>query len=112
MTNVFIESSDFDLGDGEQYAFIKRIIPDVRFLENSEGGQVNFVLKTRNFPGDSLTTSSTNAVSSSTQQSFVRARGRQGVIRIESDDDNVSANTSTGWRLGSTRLDLQPDGRR
>jgi hypothetical protein len=112
MTNVFVESSDFDIGDGEQFAFINRMIPDIRFLSNSGGGQVNIVLKTRNFPGDTLTTNSTSAISSSTQQSHVRARARQAVVRIESDDDNVSANTATGWRLGATRLDVRTDGRR
>ena len=112
MTNVFVESSDFDIGDGEQFAFINRMIPDIRFLSNSDGGQVNIVLKTRNFPGDTLTTNSTSAISSSTQQSHVRARARQAVVRIESDDDNVSANTATGWRLGATRLDVRTDGRR
>lgn len=112
MTNVYIESSDFDIGDGDQYAFIRRIIPDVRFLNNSDGGQVNIVLKTRNFPGESLSTSSTNAISSSTTQSHVRARGRQAVIRLESDDDDTNANDDTGWRLGLLRMDIQSDGRR
>lgn len=112
MTDVYIESSDFDIGDGDQYAFIRRIIPDVRFLNNSSGGQVNIVLKTRNFPGESLSTSSTNAISSSTTQSHVRARGRQAVIRLESDDDDTDANDDTGWRLGLLRMDIQSDGRR
>ena len=112
MTNVFIESSDFDIGDGEQYAFINKVIPDVRFLNNSEAGQVNMVLKTRNFPGDSLTTDSTSAMSSTTQQAHVRARGRQAVLRIESDDDDTSANDDTGWRVGATRLEVRSDGRR
>lgn len=112
MTNVYIESSDFDIGDGEQFAFINRMIPDVRFLSNSSGGQVNFVLKTRNFPGDTLTTNSTSVITSTTQQSHVRARARQAVVRLESDDDNVPGNTATGWRLGATRLDIRPDGRR
>ena len=112
MTNVFIESSDFDIGDGEQFAFINRIIPDIRFLSNSSEGQVNIVLKTRNFPGDSLSTNSTTAISSTTQQSHVRARARQAVLRVESDDDNTAANTSTGWRLGATRMDVRSDGRR
>ena len=112
MTNVFIESSDFDIGDGEQFAFINRIIPDIRFLSNSSEGQVNIVLKTRNFPGDSLSTNSTSAISSTTQQSHVRARARQAVLRVESDDDNTTANTSTGWRLGATRMDVRSDGRR
>jgi|TARA_R110000824_G_scaffold84334_2_gene210434 hypothetical protein len=112
MTNVFVESSDFDIGDGEQFAFINKMIPDIRFLSNSTGGQVNLVLKTRNFPGDTLTTNSTSAITSSTQQSHVRARARQAVVRVESDDDNTTANTETGWRLGATRLDVRADGRR
>jgi len=112
MTNVFVESSDFDIGDGEQFAFINRMIPDIRFLSNSDSGQVNLVLKTRNFPGDTLTTNSTSAINSSTQQSHVRARARQAVVRVESDDDNTPANSSTGWRLGATRLDVRTDGRR
>ena len=112
MTNVYIESSDFDIGDGEQFSFINRMIPDIRFLSNSSGGQVNVLLKTRNFPGDSLSTNSTSVITSSTEQSFVRARARQAVVRIESDDDNVPGNTGTGWRIGATRLDVRPDGRR
>jgi hypothetical protein len=112
MTNVFIESSDFDIGDGEQFAFISRIIPDLRFISNSEAGAVNMLLKTRNAPGDTLVTSSTSVITSTTSQSFVRARARQAAVRIESDDDNISANTTTGWRLGATRLDVRPDGRR
>jgi hypothetical protein len=112
MTDVYIESSDFDIGDGDQFAFITKMIPDVRFLENSADGSINLVLKTRNFPGDSLTTSNTSAISSSTQQTHIRARARQAVLRVESDDDNVSGNTSTGWRLGATRMEVRPDGRR
>jgi len=112
MTDVFIESSDFDIGDGDTFSFIRRIIPDVRFLNNSTDGQVNIVLKTRNFPGESLNTSSTNAVGSSTTQSHVRARGRQAVVRLESDDDDTDANNDVGWRLGLLRMDIQNDGRR
>ena len=112
MTDVYIESSDFDIGDGEQFAFITKMIPDVKFLNNSSNGSINLVLKTRNFPGDSLNTSSTSAITSSTQQTHIRARARQAVLRVESDDDNVSGNTSTGWRLGATRMEVRPDGRR
>ena len=113
MTNVFIESSDFDIGEGEQFAFLSKIIPDVKFLNNGESGLVNLVLKTRNFPGDSLTTNSTNAIASTTQQAHIRGRARQGVIRLESDDTNTnSSNDDTGWRLGATRIDVKSDGRR
>ena len=113
MTNVFIESSDFDIGDGETFGFVRRIIPDIKFLSNSDGGQVNVVLKTRDYPGDTLTTASTSVVESTTKKADVRARARQIVLRLESDDDaSDSGNLDVGWRLGATRLDIQPDGRR
>jgi hypothetical protein len=110
MTGVFIESSDFDIGDGENFIFIKKIIPDVKFL-SSEEGNVNFVTKVRNFPGDSLSTVATSTVDSNTQQSHIRGRGRQAVIRIASNDGD-SGNDGVGWRLGATRLDIRQDGRR
>jgi len=113
MTNVFIESSDFDLADGEQFTFIKRIIPDFKFLQDDNAGNVNIVVKTRNFPGDSLSTNSTNAISSSTTQAYVRGRARQMVLRFESDDDaSNNGNLNIGWRLGATRIDTRPDGKR
>ena len=113
MTNVFIESSDFDLADGEQFTFIKRIIPDFKFLQNDNAGNINIVVKTRNFPGESLNTNSTNAISSSTTQAYVRGRARQMVLRFESDDDaSGNGNLSIGWRLGATRIDTRPDGKR
>ena len=113
MTNVFIESSDFDLGDGEQFTFIKRIIPDLKFLENNNAGNVNIVIKTRNFPGESLSTNSINAITETTKQAFVRGRARQLTLRFESDDDATdNKNLSIGWRLGATRIDVRPDGKR
>ena len=113
MTKVFIESSDFDLADGEQFTFIKRIIPDFKFLQNDNAGNINIVVKTRNFPGESLNTNSTNAISSSTTQAYVRGRARQMVLRFESDDDaSGNGNLSIGWRLGATRIDTRPDGKR
>ena len=113
MTNVFIESSDFDIGEGEQFAFVSRIIPDVRFLSNSESGKLNIVLKVRDYPGDSLSTSSTSALGNTTTKADVRARGRQAVIRFESDDDaSATGNDDVGWRVGATRLDIRNDGKR
>ena len=111
MTDVFIESSDFDIGDGEQFTFLRKIIPDIKFLANSGGGNLNIVTKVRNFPGDSLSTAATSTISSTTQQSHIRGRGRQAVLRLESNDGDVG-NSEVGWRLGATRLDLRPDGRR
>ena len=114
MTNVFIESSDFDIGDGEQFAFIQKIIPDFKFIQNdNENGSVNIVVKTRNYPGDSLVVNSTSAIQASTQQSFIRGRARQMVLRFESDDDAPNnGNLGIGWRLGATRIDIRTDGKR
>ena len=114
MTNVFIESSDFDLGDGEQFTFIQKIIPDFKFLQNSnEDGSVNVVVKTRNYPGDSLSVNSTSSIQANTQQAFVRGRARQMVLRFESDDDAANnGNLGIGWRLGATRIDVRTDGKR
>ena len=113
MTNVFIESSDFDIGEGDQFTFIRRIIPDFKFIENENNGSINIVVKTRNFPGDSLTTNSTNEISETTQQAYVRGRARQMVLRFESNDDATNnGNLGIGWRLGATRIDIKPDGRR
>ena len=71
MTNVFIESSDFDIDPGgEDFQFISRIIPDIKFTgtgSTGSGGQsVNVVLKRRNFPGESLTTAVTSVCNSAT----------------------------------------------
>ena len=111
MTNVFIESSDFDIGDGDSFSFLRRLIPDIKFLDDDASSNVNIVTKTRNFPGDSLSTDSTSLITPSTQQSHIRARGRQAVVRISSNDGN-SGNVGVGWRLGAIRYDIRPDGRR
>tara|TARA_R110002020_G_scaffold158489_2_gene341673 strand:- start:2578 stop:4653 length:2076 start_codon:yes stop_codon:yes gene_type:complete len=102
----FVESGDFDLGDGEQFMFLNRLIPDIDITSSDAEASVNYILKTRNFPGDSLTTNSTNAVQSTTQQSFLRGRSRQAVLRIESDTTDIA------WTLGDLRLEMRPDGRR
>ena len=114
MDNVFIESADFDLGDGEQFQFIRRCIPDVKFTGDSGSTQqINLVIKARNFPGDSLTTDQTTSFTASTTKIDTRARGRQAVVRFESDDDgDVGVRSGVGFRIGGTRLDLQPNGRR
>ena len=71
------------------------------------------VLKTRNYPGDTLTTASTSQIAASTSKADIRARARQVTLRLESDDDATSAgNDNVGWRLGATRMDVKSDGRR
>ena len=115
MDNVYIQSSDFDMQpDGDYYTFIRKIIPDVKFTGDGGSDQtINFVLKSRDFPGDSLTTDTTQNVTSTTQKLDTRVRARQLTFRVESDDDNsTGARLGVGWRLGDTRMDIKPDGRR
>ena len=103
---AYIESADFDAGDGNQFMFINRIIPDVSFYGTSTDPTVTYSIKTRNYPLGTLVTATTASVGSSTGVSNVRARARQMRVRVEStDEDNL-------WRLGDTRFDIRQDGRR
>ena len=115
MQNVFIESSDFDLGEGDVFQFVHRVIPDVKFIGSgstgSSGQKLDFVLKKRNFPGESLTTVSTSSCFSNTTKLDTRLRGRQVVLRVQSNDDDTNI-TGMSFRLGATRLDVKPDGMR
>jgi hypothetical protein len=71
------------------------------------------VLKSRNFNGESLSTSSTTQVTSTSTFASLRSRSRQIALRFESDDDNAESNRKNyKWRLGATRLDVTPSGRR
>jgi hypothetical protein len=112
---AYISSSDFDIGDGEQFTLIKRIIPDVSFvgsdtLLNASPTAV-FTMRPRNFPGSSYGTSPaknviTTNVTNYTDQVFMRARARQMAMEISSADLGVQ------WQLGAPRLDGRPDGKR
>jgi hypothetical protein len=113
MENVYIQSSDFDIGDGDNFQFIRRLIPDFKFLQNDNNGSINIVLQTRDFPGNTLSTASTSSIQDNTGQVHIRARGRQAALRFESDDDATNdGNLGIGWRLGATRIDIRQDGRR
>ena len=103
---AYVESADFDAGDGNQFMFINRLIPDVLFYGSSSEPNVTYSIKTRNYPLGTLTTATTASVGSTTGVSDIRARARQMRVRIESTDtDNL-------WRLGDTRFDIKQDGRR
>ena len=115
MDNVYIQSSDFDIDPaGEDFQQIRRIIPDIKFTGNGGSDQtINIVLKKRNFPGESLSTSSTNTCTATTTQINTRLRARQAALRIESDDDGSSGTRlGVGFRVGAMRMDLRPTGRR
>ena len=116
MTDVYIESADLDISSGDSFTFVKNIIPDMKFVTQSGvsvNPAMNIVLKSRDYPGQSLTTDSTSQVTPTSTFSNVRTRARQVAFRFESDDDNNAADQKGyKWRLGSTRIDMQPSGRR
>lgn len=113
--SAYIESSQMDLGEGEQFVFMRRLIPDLTFRNSTAvTPSATMTLKVRNFPGGNYLSSDANTVSKTasvpieqfTDQVFVRLRGRSFAFRIESADEGVT------WRLGSPRVEVRPDGRR
>lgn len=116
-----VTSSDFDIGDGHNFGFVWRLIPDLSF----DGSNVNqptcmFTVLPRTFPGANYGPSNdpavistqnyqgqkTYAVQQFTQQVYVRIRGRQMAFQVSSDALGVQ------WQLGMPRIDIRPDGRR
>ena len=99
----YIQSADFDIEDGNQLMFMDKIIPD--FDINT--GNIKFSIKTKQYPESTdVTEKGPFAISNTTQKVNVRARGRQGKIRVSCNS------TGTKWRWGSLRLAVQPDGGR
>jgi len=103
-----IQSSPIDIGEGDQFMFITRVLPDVNFLNSSSGSPTaTLTLTARNYPQTSDTGRTTDiTVTSAQKQNQVRMRGRNVELKV------ASTQTATTWRLGATRIDLRPDGRR
>jgi hypothetical protein len=107
----FIQSSDFDIEDGDKFMLTKRIIPDINFnTSTASNATVSLTVKTKNFPGSNDISESQPVIETSvdryTDQVFVRLRGRQMALRIESEELGVQ------WQLGNPRLDAREDGKR
>jgi hypothetical protein len=111
---AYIQSSDFDIAEGDQLMLTRRVIPDISFDGSSAANpEANFIIRPRNFPGGAYQSNASNTqrviqsvVNQYTNEVFMRARARQVALRVE------SAGLDTQWQLGSPRLDLRPDGRR
>ena len=118
---AYIETSEFDIDDGDNFIFIRRILPDITFrtstgtapaatltiypMRNSGSGYTN----PASVGGDSnagITRIAQVPIEQFTGQVFVRVRGRQFVMRLESNQ------LGTAWQMGSMRVDMRPDGRR
>lgn len=119
--HAFVESSDFDIGDGHNFGFVNRILPDLTFDGSTTAAPtVNFGIRPRRNAGANYGPESNPAtisvnnysimqnypVQQFTQQLNVRLRGRQMALRVESNTTGVM------WQLGAPRFELRPDGRR
>jgi hypothetical protein len=118
---AYIQSSDFDIGDGHNFGFVWRILPDLTFNgSNVNLPEVTMVTLPRVNSGtaygapnsprvpsiQNYTSRQTYAVQQFTGQVYTRIRGRQMAFRIESTGLGVA------WQLGAPRIDIRPDGRR
>ena len=105
---AFIDSSPIDIADGEQFALIRRFIPDIDFSSSTTGAtkEATYTLKGQRYPGTGFTTNDAFTVSSTTEQKNSRVRGRSFGIKVQSSGSGVA------WRLGSNRVDVKTDGRR
>ena len=119
--NAYVQSSDFDIGDGDKFAFVWRILPDVNFNGSYvDAPSVQMTIKPRRNAGAPYSAADNPTVNSQDNYSltrsyniqqfngqvYTRLRGRQMALRVESTDVGVA------WQLGSIRIDLKPDGRR
>ena len=126
--SCFIQSSDFDIGDGHNFGFVWRIIPDITFTGstgiNGNPGfpKVTMELRPRQFSGSPYGRVDVDTVQSAqaytdivkqynieefTPQVYTRLRARQMAFKIASD-----VQLGVAWQLGSPRIDIRPDGRR
>jgi hypothetical protein len=118
--DAYISSSEFDIGDGHNFGFVWRVLPDLTFenASNTPAGAVPSVAMTLQGlanSGSGVTSTASQPVAKSntyviteqfTGQIFTRMRGRQMIFKISSNQIN------TCWQLGAPRIDIRPDGRR
>ena len=112
---AFIESSQIDMGDGDEFIFMNRMIPDLTFRNSTAAApSATMTLSARNFPGGlylqseskAVTRTSTTPIEQWTQQVNLRLRGRAFALKLETTGEGI------GWRLGTPRVDIRSDGRR
>jgi hypothetical protein len=112
---AYIETSDFDIGDGHNFGFVWRILPDLTFSgSTSNTPSVVLTVKERQNSGTPYAEGDTPTVQQTasypielyTGQVYTRVRGRQMAFKMSSSDIGVA------WQMGAMRLDIRPDGRR
>ena len=111
---AYIQSSDFDLTEGDQFMLTRRVLPDLDLTGSTAANPaVDFIIRPRNFPGsayqeDSFDTQRVvqSSVNQYTNEVYMRARARQMALKIRSQNLGVQ------WQLGSPRLDVRQDGKK
>ena len=105
-----IQTGDFDLdhkgldGDGEFIMKIRRVLPD--FL--SQTGNAIVTLNLKNYPSDSQASSSLGPFTATTSTTKIDTRARGRAVALKISNDSIGQH----WKVGTFRLDIQPDGRR
>jgi len=112
---AYIESGPIEIGEGEQFGFAWRMIPDLDFRNSSAANPtVDFILEAQDYSGSNFSQSVNNdttltatiPVAQFTEQTYFRIRGRMLSLKVRSTDLGVA------WRLGIPRIDVRSDGRR
>jgi hypothetical protein len=103
---AYIETGDMDMGEGDQFWFLHRMIPDVQFRDAQSTDEVTISINGHNYPGEAQSSVASAAVTPSTGEAFIRARARQMSMKVQ------STGAGYGWRVGYVRLDGRTDGRR
>lgn len=112
---AYIETSDFDIQDGEHLGYVWRMLPDLTFDNSTtESPSVTLTVKPRLNSGSNYTAADAPTVTRTAQypveqytgQVYTRIRGRQMAFRIDSTGLGVA------WQMGMMRIDVKPDGRR
>ena len=101
--SAFLTSGSVEIGDGDQLMSVSKLVPDFDNLTNN----MTATLTLEQYPQSADTTTTSGTISSTTEKIDVRGRGRAVKIKYETNTVN-----DTPWRLGSTKLQLRPDGRR
>ena len=115
--DAYISSSEFDVGDGDHFVFIDRILPDLTFSGSTSGTSpiTTMTLYALTDSGSGVTqtynnnvayTAAYNITEEFTGQVYTRIRGRQMILKMESNK------VGTTWQLGAPRFNIRPDGRR
>ena len=101
--SAFLTTGSVEIADGDELMSVSRLVPDFDNLTNN----MTATLTLEQYPQSAANVTTTGTITSTTEKIDVRGRGR--AVKIKYETNTVD---DTAWRLGSTKLQLRPDGRR